>query len=87
MRALAAALVLVAVAAAGCGGGTSSTKEALNVAQASGGANPSVARIERVRAPNGEPVDVVLVRADYCAAGGNGASIPSPGGGCGPNYA
>jgi hypothetical protein len=85
-RALAAALVLVTVAAAGCGG-TSSTEEALNVAEASGGSNPSVARIERVRAPNGEPVDVVLVRADYCAAGGNGASIPSPGGGCGPNYA
>ena len=85
-RALAAALVLVADAAAGCGG-TSSAKEALNVAKASGGANPSVARIERVRAPNGEPVDVVLVRAHYCAAGGNGASTPSPGGGCRPDYA
>lgn len=84
-RALAAALVLATVAA-GCGG-TTTSKEALNVARESGGSDPTVARIERVREPNGEWSDVVLVRADYCAAGGNGASIPSPGGGCGPNYA
>jgi hypothetical protein len=85
VRALAAALVLTAVAA-GCGG-TTTAKEALNVAKESGGADPSVTRIERVRDANGHAVDVVLVRADYCAAGGNGASTPSPGGGCGPNYA
>lgn len=83
--ALAAALVLTTVAA-GCGG-TTTSEVALNVARESGGSNPTVARIERVREPNGERTDVVLVRADYCAAGGNGASIPSPGGGCGPNYA
>jgi hypothetical protein len=47
-----------------------------------------VTRIERVREPNGTAMDVVLVRANYCASGDeNGASIPSPGGGCGPNYA
>jgi hypothetical protein len=86
VRALAAALVLAAVAA-GCEGTTSTSKRALQMASASGGSDPSVARLERVRLANGEPVDVVLVRAHYCAAGGNGASTPSPGGGSGPNYA
>jgi hypothetical protein len=85
VRALAAALLLAAFAA-GCGG-TTTSKAALQVARESGGADPSVARIERVRDASGDAVDVVLVRAHYCAAGGNGASTPSPGGGCGPNYA
>jgi hypothetical protein len=85
VRALAAALVLVAVAA-GCGG-TTVTEAGLNAARESGGSEPRVTRIEHVREPGGEPMDVVLVRAKYCATGGNGASIPSPGGGCGPNYA
>lgn len=86
VRALAAALILAALAA-GCGG-TSVTKAGLDAARASGGSEPSVTRIERVRQANGEPMNVVLVRANYCASGDeNGASIPSPGGGCGPNYA
>lgn len=86
VRTLAAGLVLAAVAA-GCGG-TSVTQAGLHAARDSGGAEPSVARVERVRLANGDAVDVVLVRAKFCAADGeNGASIPSPGGGCGPNYA
>jgi hypothetical protein len=85
VRALAAPLILAV--AAGCGGTTSTSKRALEMAAASGGSDPSVARLERVQVPNGEPMDVVLVRARYCAAGGNGVTISSPGGGCGPNYA
>lgn len=85
VRALAAALLLTVVAA-GCGGTTSAT-EALNAAKESGGADPSVARVERIREASGRPVDVFLVRATYCAAGGKGVSTPSLGQGCGPNYA
>lgn len=86
VRALAAALVLSAVVA-GCGG-TTASRQALNLAHDSGGADPTVARIERVRMASGEPADVVLVRAHYCGGNGvSGVSTPSPGGGCGPNYA
>jgi hypothetical protein len=86
VRALAAGLVLAAIAA-GCGG-TSVTQAGLHAARESGGADPSVTRIERVRTATGDAVDVVLVRAKFCASDGeNGASIPSPSGGCGPNYA
>jgi hypothetical protein len=86
VRALAGALVLTAVAA-GCGG-TSATQAALHAAHDFGGASPSVTRLERVRLANGDPMDVALVRARFCAtAGEDGASIPSPNGACGPNYA
>jgi hypothetical protein len=86
VRTLAAGLVLTVVAA-GCGG-TTVTQAGLHAAHESGGAQASVTRIERVQVASGAPVDVVLVRAKYCAGEGeNGASIPSPGGACGFNYA
>ena len=65
---LAASLVALAVGAAGCGG-TTPISAALHDARDAGGAQPHAVRAERWRISNGDPVDVVLVRARFCGTG------------------
>ena len=79
----AALLAAMALAAAGCGA-TTATSAALREARDFGGTQPRVVRVERWRISNGDPVDVVLVRARFCgthngftSAKINGRCVPS----------
>jgi hypothetical protein len=80
---LAALLVAIAVGAAGCGG-TTPISAALHDARDAGGAQPHAVRAERWRISNGDPVDVVLVRARFCGTG-NGFTAPKVNGRCVPS--
>ena len=81
----AALLAAIAVSAAGCGGGGSTTPGSVAVHQAimSGGTQASALRVERWRISNGDPVDVVLVRARFCGTD-NGFTAPKVNGRCVP---
>jgi len=81
---LAALLVAMALAAAGCGSSTTPSSVALNQARESGGTQASALRVERWRISNGDPVDVVLVRAKFCGGTGNGFTAPKIHGRCVP---
>jgi hypothetical protein len=84
-RAVSAALVAAtAVTAAGCGSGTTPSSVALNQARESGGTEARALRVERWRIANGDPVDVVLVRAKFCGGTGNGFTAPKVHGRCVP---
>ena len=80
----AALLAAIVVGAAGCGGG-SATPASVAVHQAimSGGTQASALRVERWRISNGDPVDVVLVRARFCGTD-NGYTAPKIDGRCVP---
>ena len=72
---LAALLAAIAVCAAGCGN-TTETSAALRDARASGGTQARVLRVERGRRiASGDAVDIVLVRARFCATK-NGVTMP-----------
>jgi hypothetical protein len=80
---LGASLAAIAVGAAGCGGGTTPAVVAVRQAQESGGTQASALRVERWRISNGDPVDVVLVRARFCGTE-NGYTAPKVNGRCVP---
>jgi hypothetical protein len=83
-RAVSAALVAAtAVVAAGCGGARTPESVALNQARESGGTQAQAVRAERWRLANGDPVDVVLVRARFCGTR-NGYTAPKIHGRCLP---
>jgi len=80
----AALLAAIAVGAAGCGGsGTTPASVAVHQAIMSGGTQASALRVERWRISNGDPVDVVLVRARFCGTD-NGYTAPKIDGRCVP---
>src|SRR5262245_58758289 len=79
----AALLAAMALASAGCGATTPATV-ALNQASESGGTEARALRVERWRISNGDPVDVVLVRARSCGGTGNGVTAPKIHGRCVP---
>src|SRR5215471_8021931 len=79
----AALLAAMALASAGCGATTPATV-ALNQASESAGTEARALRVERWRISNGDPVDVVLVRAKFCGGTGNGFTAPKIHGRCVP---
>jgi len=83
-RTLSAALfAATALAVAGCGSGTTPRSVALSQARESGGTQARALRVERWRISNGDPVDVVLVRAKFCGTS-NGFTAPKVHGRCVP---
>jgi hypothetical protein len=78
-----ALLVATALGAVGCGA-TTATSAALREARDAGGTQPRTVRVERWRISNGDPVDVVLVRARFCGTT-NGVSMPKINGRCVPS--
>jgi hypothetical protein len=78
-----ALLVAMAAAAAGCGGGTTVNTAALREAQESGGTEAHVMRVERWRLSDGDPWNVVLVKAKFCGTK-NGFTAPKIHGRCLP---
>jgi hypothetical protein len=84
-RAVSAAFVAATVVVAtGCGSSTTPSKVALNQAREYGGTQATALRVERWRISNGDPVDVVLVRAKFCGGTGNGVTAPKIHGRCVP---
>ena len=79
----AALLVAMALVAAGCGSSTTPSGVALNQARHYGGTQARALRVERWRISNGDPVDVVLVRARFCGTK-NGLTAPKIHGRCVP---
>src|SRR5262249_39776778 len=79
---LAAFLAAVALGAAGCGG-TRAASVAVDQARESGGTQARAIRVEHWRLSNGDPVDVVLVRARFCGTS-NGFTAPKINGRCVP---
>ena len=78
----AAFLAAMALGAAGCGS-TTAASVALRQARDSGGTQARAVRVERWRIANGDPVDVVLVRARFCGTK-NGFTAPKVQGRCVP---